>query len=316
VPEAEIKAAIAGTKAALAERAMMQELGLEQQGPTPILEDNDTTRRTLMGLTGQTTAMRHQAQQIGFVEEHVRQGAVVIERCSGLEQPADGLTKVLGPTAHWFQFAPKLLGLSPELAQMQQRVLAKFGRRTSRQREEGDEAAQREYEALTQGPGAAPDDRPAYVVQIERLRESREEDEMSDVALREERERADRGRMARRNSRTASDGQGALARTSTLREELAERSGREGEPRRSCTEGRLSERMCERGHGHGCGELDQGTRGTRRWRDDTPPGKDEVRRLTEEGCDARRTGPSPHNTRRGSSPRKKMRCTENWPLTS
>jgi hypothetical protein len=201
VPEAEIKAAILATKYALAERDMMGELGLLQLGPTAILEDNDTTRRTLMGLTGQTVAMRHQAQQIGFVDEYVRREAVTIERCDGEEQIADGLTKVKGPTDHWFKFAPKLLGQSPELARLQARVHEKYGRRSRQQQAEDDETAQREYEALTQGAGGALDTRPVYVVRMERLQEAREEDEMSDGAMQEDRARAARAQEAQRNSR-------------------------------------------------------------------------------------------------------------------
>jgi hypothetical protein len=203
---------------------MSNEIGDVQERPSVLKEDNDTARRNMMGLVGKPSEMRHASQLIGFIQHHVQEGTITVNRVDSAALPADGLTKVKGPTGHWASTAPQLLGWSKELEAMQELVRHKYGRRTAQQWEEADQDRAFERQALSveARPGLGfRDQRSAHLRRREMELEAFEEQDMSDQRLCEEDARRQRAREAQVNrQRNAAS---AMGPTPDLRRQLRER---------------------------------------------------------------------------------------------
>ena len=205
VPEAETKAHVEGTKMAIDHRLTSEELGDVQDGPTIILEDNDTVRNNIMETAGKPSAMRHAAQLLNFCTYHTRNGTTQTQRVAGTRQPGDGLTKLFGPTDHW-RAAIHSMGWSQPLEDISNRVRRLYGRPHGHQRDEERVLVcveDRNFEEIHGGK----QNRQLSAWQIQRQRddEESEEEAMDDVAYVIDRERAERAKRAAINSNLPSN---------------------------------------------------------------------------------------------------------------
>lgn len=196
VPEAETKAHVEGTKMAIDHRLTSEELGDVQDGPTIILEDNDTVRNNIMETAGKPSAMRHAAQLLNFCTFHTQNGTTQTQRVAGRRQPGDGMTKLFGPTDHW-RAAIYSMGWSQPLEDISNRVRQLYGRPHGHDRNEERAmvcTADRAFEEVHGGKNNR--QLSAWQVQRQRDDEESEEEAMDDEAYAIDRERAERAKIA------------------------------------------------------------------------------------------------------------------------
>jgi hypothetical protein len=74
-------------------RNLAAELGVPQQGPTPLYCDNKAMIKLFTEFSGNHKRVKHFLHAIHFVMDHVKQGTVELIYLAGLEHPADGLSK-------------------------------------------------------------------------------------------------------------------------------------------------------------------------------------------------------------------------------
>ena len=88
---------------------MTNELGDLQERPSVLKEGNNAARRNMMGLACEPLEMRHASQLIGFIQHHIQEGTITVNRVDGAAQPADGPTEVKRPMGRWASTALQLL---------------------------------------------------------------------------------------------------------------------------------------------------------------------------------------------------------------
>jgi hypothetical protein len=101
---------------------MSNELGDVQERPSVLKEDHDKAWRNMM-----PSEMRHVSQLTSFIQGHVQERTITVNRVDSAVQPADGLTKVKGPSGYSASTTPRLLSLSKELEAMQETVQHRYG---------------------------------------------------------------------------------------------------------------------------------------------------------------------------------------------
>jgi hypothetical protein len=122
------QALVIGCRAAVYHRGLTEELGIKQEEPTPVDEDNHITGTMATGPIGKSQQMRQRNQLINYVRFLEQEKAVRIRIVASENQAADGLTKPMGPTQLWRR-APAMMGYSDAVAAIQRRVRIKYSKR-------------------------------------------------------------------------------------------------------------------------------------------------------------------------------------------
>jgi hypothetical protein len=97
--EAEFIAAVQAAKIAKYLRSILHELGYSQSGPTILYEDNQAAI-LMINASRPTPRARHIDIQHFAIQEWKAQGDIILCHIPGIINPADALTKSLGPTLH------------------------------------------------------------------------------------------------------------------------------------------------------------------------------------------------------------------------
>jgi Reverse transcriptase (RNA-dependent DNA polymerase)/GAG-pre-integrase domain len=106
--EAEFIAAVQAAKIAKYLRSILSELGYAQPGPTVLYEDNQAAI-LMINASRPTPRARHIDIQHFAIQEWKAQGDIILCHIPGIINPADALTKSLGPTLH-FRHVRRLMG--------------------------------------------------------------------------------------------------------------------------------------------------------------------------------------------------------------
>ena len=97
--EAELIAAVTAAKTARYIRSVMAELGFQQEGPTPIYEDNESAI-TIVNSRKPTERSRHIDIRFFAIQDWKARGDIELFHIPGVINPADDLTKPLGFVLH------------------------------------------------------------------------------------------------------------------------------------------------------------------------------------------------------------------------
>jgi len=97
--EAEFYAAVSAAKQARYLRAILKELGFQQQYPTPLYCDNESAIK-MINARIPTERSRHILVQFFAVQDWKEDGDIVLKHIPGVINPADDLTKPLGWILH------------------------------------------------------------------------------------------------------------------------------------------------------------------------------------------------------------------------
>ena len=97
--EAEPIAAVTAAKTVKYIRAVLDELGIKQDEPTPIYEDNKSAI-DIINANKPTGRSRHIDIRFFAIQDWKQQGHIKMEHIPGIINPADGLTKPLGYVLH------------------------------------------------------------------------------------------------------------------------------------------------------------------------------------------------------------------------
>jgi hypothetical protein len=106
--EAEFIAAVQAAKIAKYLRSVLTELGYTQPGPTVLYEDNQAAI-LVINASRPTPRSRHIDIQHFAIQEWKANGDIILCHIPGMINPADALTKALGPTLH-FRHVRRLMG--------------------------------------------------------------------------------------------------------------------------------------------------------------------------------------------------------------
>jgi hypothetical protein len=106
--EAEFIAAVQAAKIAKYLRSILQELGYGQPGPTVLYEDNQAAI-LMINASRPTPRSRHIDIQHFAIQEWKTNGDIILCHIPGVINPADALTKSLGPTLH-FRHVRRMMG--------------------------------------------------------------------------------------------------------------------------------------------------------------------------------------------------------------
>jgi hypothetical protein len=106
--EAEFIAAVQAAKIAKYLRSILTELGYTQPGPTVLYEDNQAAI-LMINASRPTPRSRHIDIQHFAIQEWKANGDIILCHIPGIINPADALTKALGPTLH-FRHVRRLMG--------------------------------------------------------------------------------------------------------------------------------------------------------------------------------------------------------------
>lgn len=106
--EAEFIAAVQAAKIAKYLRSILHELGYTQPGPTVLYEDNQAAI-LMINASRPTPRSRHIDIQHFAIQEWKVNGDIILCHIPGIINPADALTKALGPTLH-FRHVRRLMG--------------------------------------------------------------------------------------------------------------------------------------------------------------------------------------------------------------
>lgn len=99
--EAEFFAAYSAGKIARYLRALLFELGFEQQGPTPIYIDNEPALRIINDNSTPTERVRHVAIRYFALQDWCRiDKSIIMVHIPGIINPSDDYTKPLGAVLH------------------------------------------------------------------------------------------------------------------------------------------------------------------------------------------------------------------------
>ena len=99
--EAEFFAAYSAGKIARYLRALLFELGFEQQGPTPIYIDNEPALRIINDNSTPTERVRHVAIRYFALQDWCRiDKSIIMVHIPGIINPSDAYTKPLGAVLH------------------------------------------------------------------------------------------------------------------------------------------------------------------------------------------------------------------------
>ena len=101
--EAELYAAVEATKDVVWLRHLLEEIGFPQHHPTKVYVDNESLITLASQFSGNHKRVKHFLVKINFLISMVDDGVVVFEKVDTLLNPADLLTKPLGPR----EFLPK-----------------------------------------------------------------------------------------------------------------------------------------------------------------------------------------------------------------
>jgi hypothetical protein len=89
-------------------RSILQELGYGQPGPTVLYEDNQAAI-LMINASRPTPRSRHIDIQHFAIQEWKTNGDIILCHIPGVINPADALTKSLGPTLH-FRHVRRMMG--------------------------------------------------------------------------------------------------------------------------------------------------------------------------------------------------------------
>ena len=106
--ESEFIAAVQAAKIAKYLRSILAELGYAQPGPTVLYEDNQAAI-LMINASRPTPRSRHIDVQHFAIQEWKEKGDIIMCHIPGIINPADALTKSLGPTLH-FRHVRRLMG--------------------------------------------------------------------------------------------------------------------------------------------------------------------------------------------------------------
>ena len=97
--EAEFIAAVAAAKAAKYLRILLEELGLPQEGPTILYEDNESTIKIINSKIP-TNRTRHMEIRFFAIQGWKDEGSIEMKHIPGILNPSDAMTKNLGWVLH------------------------------------------------------------------------------------------------------------------------------------------------------------------------------------------------------------------------
>ena len=97
--ESEFVAAVSASKAVLYLRSILRELGIPQQYPTPMFEDNEAAI-LMINASKPTVRARHIDIQHFAIQEWKLRGDVLFKHIAGVLNPSDAMTKCVGWILH------------------------------------------------------------------------------------------------------------------------------------------------------------------------------------------------------------------------
>jgi hypothetical protein len=128
VPDGETKVTVSLVQTVLDIRCLAEDSG-QMQPPTVIETDSQSVFLAASDFSGKTLFLRHRRRQLAFLMACTREHLIQFRLVPGDDQTADGLTKPLGPLAHW-RSVIHLQGTSPAVLQFQDLVFQRYGSRS------------------------------------------------------------------------------------------------------------------------------------------------------------------------------------------